>query len=266
MEPIRALTFNVRYDTAADGEHAWEHRRELVAGVVRYHRPALVGLQEPLAHQLADVEAALPGYRFEGVGRKDGADGGEFTPVGARTDRLAIEATGTRWLSPTPGEPGSADPDASHPRIVTWSRLRDRATDRRFHHVNTHFDHRSAAARRRSADRLREVVADVAGDGPAVVTGDLNATPGSPPLDRLTAPDGPGRTLRDAFELAAFRHGPTVTFEQFDGPPTRRIDYVLVTEGVDVGQHAVLADRGDDRVPSDHLPVVAELDLPDDDA
>jgi endonuclease/exonuclease/phosphatase family metal-dependent hydrolase len=261
MEPLRALTFNVRYDTSADGDDAWPHRRELVAGVLRYHRPDVVGLQEPLVHQLEYLRESLPGYEFVGVGREDGAEAGEFTPVGVWTDRLAIEASGTRWLSPTPAVPGSRDPDAARPRILTWGRLRDRASGRRFHLLNTHFDHRGAPARRRSADRVRRAVADVAGDGPAVVTGDLNATPGSVPLARLTAPvdERPGRRLGDAFERAPHRHGPTATFERFDGPPDERIDYVLVTDGIDVSQHAVLADRGDDRVPSDHLPVVAEL-------
>jgi endonuclease/exonuclease/phosphatase family metal-dependent hydrolase len=165
--------------------------------------------------------------------------------------------------------PGSVDPAASHPRTLTWARLRDRATGRRLVHLNTHFDHEGAGARRRGADRVRTAVADVAGEGPAVVTGDLNATPDSEPLARLVAPDDarPGRGLADALALAppGAREGPDVTFERFEGPPDRRIDYVLVTDGVAVDRHAVVDDVGPDgRVPSDHMPVVADLLVPGD--
>jgi endonuclease/exonuclease/phosphatase family metal-dependent hydrolase len=264
MDPMRAMSFNVRYDTADDGPLAWPNRRELVAGVVRYHAPDLVGLQEPLDHQFAYLRERLPAYDWYGVGRVDGAADGEFTPIGVRSDRFQLGATGTRWLSESPETPGSVDADARFPRIVSWAAVTDRPTGRRLYLFNTHFDHRSAAARRRGATRVRRTVADVAGDDPALVTGDLNATPESPPLARFRDPDGPGRPFRDARALAAHHHGPSHTFRQFEGDPTERIDYVLVgDEDWTVAQHAVLADRGDDLVPSDHRPVVAELTPPD---
>jgi endonuclease/exonuclease/phosphatase family metal-dependent hydrolase len=261
MDPIRAMTFNVRYDTAVDGDLVWQNRRELVAGVVRYHAPDLVGLQEPLAHQFEYLREQLPAYDWYGVGRVDGDDAGEFNPVGVRADRFDIRDTGTRWLSPDPDTPGSEDPDADCPRLVSWVAAVDRASERRLYHFNTHLDHVGAAARRRGASHVRQCVADIADGAPAVVTGDLNATPDSAPLARFGDPDGPGRPFRDAHAVADYHHGPTYTFRQFEGEPDRRIDYVLVGDEWTVTQHAVLTDRGNDLVPSDHRPVVAVLHL-----
>jgi endonuclease/exonuclease/phosphatase family metal-dependent hydrolase len=266
MDPLRVLSFNVRYDTPADGARAWCHRRDLVAGLVRFHRPDVVGLQEVLAGQLADLRERLPGYEWAGVGREDGHEVGEHVPIGVRTDRVGLGPTTTQWLSETPEVPGSRDPDAAHPRIVTWGTVTDRRTGREATVFNTHLDHEGAAARERGARRVRERVAAVADGSPVVVTGDLNATPGSPPLAVLTGSDGPGDPLADALEAAEYHHGPTATFEQFDGPPDRRIDYVLVGGGVSVAGHATLTDRDDEGVPSDHRPVAADIHLPGSDA
>ncbi|NRQ33659.1 metal-dependent hydrolase [Nonomuraea sp. NN258] len=81
--------------------------------------------------------------------------------------------------------------------------------------------------------------------GPVILTGDLNAGPGTPEVAVLT------RTLRDAWARAG--KGPGHTH-----PDTgERIDYVLVSPDVEVRSAAVPS--GD---ASDHLPVFADLLLP----
>jgi len=261
---LRVLSFNVRYDTEADGERAWHARRDLVASVVRFHRPDVVGLQEPLAHQFADLRERVPGYAWVGVGRLDGGTAGEFGPVGLRADRFDVRDDGAFWLSETPEAPGSVGWDADCPRMITWARARDRRTGGAFVAANTHFDHRGERARERGAVLARERLDDVAGGDPVILTGDLNCTPGSLPVALLTDAEGPGRRLVDAAAAATWpRHGPSATFDQFGGDPDRRIDYVLVSPEVAVHQFGVIADHWDGRVPSDHRPVLAEVSLPD---
>src|SRR3712207_7586469 len=55
----------------------------------------------------SDLEERLPGYRWIGVGRMDGKDGGEFSPILYRSTCLEPIDHGTFWLSETPEEPGS---------------------------------------------------------------------------------------------------------------------------------------------------------------
>lgn len=265
---VRVMTFNVRYDTDGDGNLAWPHRKHRVASVIRFHRPDVLGLQEPLEHQLAYLQAQLPEYEWVGVGRLDGAAEGEHGPVGFRRDRFALVDDDTFWLSETPHVPGSKQPEASYPRMATWAELRDARTDRRFVACNTHLEHRSAAARAESARVLRTRLADVAGDAPAVVTGDLNCTENDRPYEILTAsgsesedtPEGDGRRLFDAqYRSEHEHHGPTVTFNRFRGDPDQKIDYVFVTDSAGVYQHGVVIDHWDGIPPSDHAPVVADV-------
>jgi endonuclease/exonuclease/phosphatase family metal-dependent hydrolase len=256
------MSFNIRYDNPADGEDAWPKRRGRAASVIRFHRADLVGLQEALPNQIADLEAALPGFAWFGDGRSAERDG-EHCAVLYREDRLELLEQGTFWLSETPDEAGSRSWDAALPRIATWGRFRDRRSGATFFFFNTHFDHRGEVARRESAALLVRRVAEIAGpDAPAVLTGDFNVTPDSEPYRVLTGAGAP--RLVDAMTVSRSpHHGPTSSWNGFDAvAPDRRIDFVFVRPTVEVRQHGILSDRFDgDRFPSDHLPVLAEVVL-----
>ena len=263
--PLRVMTFNLRYDTPSDGPNAWPNRRDWVAALVRFHAPDALGVQEALAHMLADLDARLPGFARVGVGRADGREGGEFSAILYRTDRLKLLDSGTFWLSPTPEVAGSKGWDAAIERVATWARFRDRRTGCRHLHLNTHFDHVGEQARQESARLIRRRLAALAGGDPVVMTGDLNADPTSAPYRILTRDtiDGAIGPLRDAYVASRDGHyGPTSTWTEFRAiEPGRRIDYVLVSPAVTVLMHGILPDSWDNRFPSDHLPVLAAIDV-----
>lgn len=83
---------------------------------------------------------------------------------------------------------------------------------------------------------------------PVLLGGDLNEQPGEPAAAWLA------ERLWDAF--AAAGDGPGETFPS--EAPRARIDYLFVTEGVSVIGARVVAGSGE---ASDHLPVVADLEL-----
>ena len=260
------MTYNVRYDTSDDAPHDWAARRDAVAGTVRFHRPDVVGFQEPLAHQVADLRERLPGYRIVGRGRRENGEG-EHVPIGFRTERFALEKRETFWLSETPDRPGSVGWDADLPRIATRLRLRDRETGGRFWHCNTHLDHRGERARLEGARLLARRLETAVDGEPALLTGDFNCERGDPPHRALTA-DESGLRLRDAREAASRPpHGPPTTRTDFESlVPDRAIDHALVTPGVDVEQIGVCTDLdADGDFPSDHLPVLADLSVAADD-
>lgn len=259
-EPVRVLTFNIRLNIASDSLDAWPHRKEAVAGLVRFYEADLVGLQEAQRNQLADLGARLPGFAWFGEPRSDGGERDEYSAVLYRSDRFDLLDHGTFWLSPSPDVAGSKGWDAAFPRIVTWGRLRDRISGDTLVLANTHFDHVGAEARAQSARLLKRELQRIAGGTPVVVTGDFNATPESEPIMLMT--DGRGLALADARVVsAAPPYGPNSTWNGFDAiTPSRRIDYVFVGEGVRVLRYGELAETYDGaRFPSDHLPVLVDV-------
>jgi endonuclease/exonuclease/phosphatase family metal-dependent hydrolase len=256
------MSFNLRLDLASDGPNAWPHRRDWVASLIRFHAPDAIGVQEALAHMLDDLDARLPGYARVGVGRADGREGGEFSAILYRTDRLDMLDNGTFWLSPTPEVAGSKGWDAAIERVATWARFQDRVTGCTHVHLNTHFDHIGEQARQESARLIRRRLDSIAGGRAVIVTGDLNADPESVAYRLFTADTIDARDpLRDAFHASQAGHyGPTSTWTAFKAiEPGRRIDYILVSERIDVLTHGILPDSWDGRFPSDHLPVLATV-------
>ncbi|HEY3296515.1 MAG TPA: endonuclease/exonuclease/phosphatase family protein [bacterium] len=264
---VRVMTYNIRYDNPADSLDNWKYRKNFVVSTVRYHAPDVFGIQEGLISQVHDLSAALRGFRWCGKGRDDGAEAGEFSAIFYDATRFVLLKDSTFWLSPTPDKP-SKGWDAALNRIVTWAKLQDKQTRRVFFVFNTHFDHMGVTAREESAKLLLRQIRHIAKDKPAVVTGDFNSTDTEAPYAALTAKDSSKAIhLADALTICESpHHGPLKTFSGFDvhkGLIGDRIDFVFVSDGVRVIRHATLADfKSDERFPSDHLPVIAEIALP----
>ena len=260
--PLRVMSFNIRYDNPGDGEHAWPKRRPLVRQVLSFYRPDVLGLQEALEHQVKEIAGDLPGYAWVGVGRDDGKAAGEFSPIVYNTRRLEVMESGTFWLSPTPEKVGSRGWDAALPRIATWAKFRDRQTGGEFVALNTHFDHRGEQARAESAKlivmALDDELASIIGEVPVVITGDFNATPDSEAYATLTG------ALVDTRTAVETPLGPEGTFGTFtaEGEPGGRIDYVFVSNGVDVVRAGTLSPHWNGRHASDHFPVMADVTFP----
>ncbi|MDX1640421.1 MAG: endonuclease/exonuclease/phosphatase family protein [Balneolaceae bacterium] len=262
---IRVMTFNLRLDTPSDGANAWPHRNKLVARVMRYHEADFVGIQEGLPHQLEELDEMLPYFRRIGVGRNGTEEGeGEYSAIFYRESRFNMLDNDTFWLSEHPNEAGSMGWDAAFPRIVTWGKFRDSETDKTFFVFNTHFDHQGEEARAQSASLILEKINEIAGDHPVVLTGDFNVTENDPPYKILTDEEGGADVkLEDAFYHSQYGHlGPSSTWNGFEKiVPGRRIDFIFTNSGFNVVLHAIIADHQDGKFPSDHLPVVAEIEF-----
>lgn len=266
---LRVMSFNIRYPNPEDGFNYWPYRKEMVASMIRYHNADLIGLQEAYRSQLDDLITLLPGYSWYGVCRNDGSTepdpDGEFSAILYRDDRIAKIEGSTFWLSQTPEQAGSVGWDAALPRIATWCKFRDKTNGLEFYHFNTHFDHMGQEARAESARLILQKITAIAGAQPVLLTGDFNAMPTDLPYRILIDEKGDGH-LQDALYLSQFpHHGPLATWTnafQFPGIPGRRIDYIFVKNGIKVRQHAILSESWSGRLPSDHLPVLAEVILP----
>ncbi len=253
---IQAMTFNLRYGDAPDGDQHWDRRKALALARIHAAQPDLLGLQECQAGAQAEfVRDGLPGYAFLGAIRGGDAAASEMTPLLFRRDGFDLRASGHFWLSDTPDQPGSRGWDADFARVVTWAQLHHVATGRTLTFANTHFDYMPLAVDGSAGVLDRWLQATCAGS-PVIVTGDFNADKDSGAYRRLTAP---GR-LTDALR-AHDPHAPDVhTYHEFGRVPLGGpIDWILISEHFVVLEAAVDRTQQGGVYPSDHYPVVARL-------
>src|SRR3989304_5922360 len=161
--PLNVITFNIRLDLASDSANAWDHRKELVVDLLRYHQADLVGLQEALPHQLDYLVKELPEFGWFGVGRDDGKRAGEITAILYRKARLDTITTSTFWCSQTPDKPGLGW-DAACNRTTTLGKFYDKKNKQTIHHFNTHLDHVGLTARLEGAKLIRQKVNELSGN------------------------------------------------------------------------------------------------------
>jgi endonuclease/exonuclease/phosphatase family metal-dependent hydrolase len=248
-ETLTVMSFNIRYGTAADGDHVWPARRDLVAQRVASVSPDVLAIQEGLDFQLVELADVLAGYIKLGQHR-DGGTGGEFSGLYVRESTVDLLGWGEMWLSPRPEAVASRGWDAALPRMAVWADVQSRAGGRVLRVYGTHYDHRGAEARLASSHLI---LSDALNQPAVVVTGDFNATESSAPMQAFFNQGWQSavRSLHPA--------DPRGTFNGFRDPTGgRRIDH-LMYRGVQPVTAEILGGRLGELFPSDHDAVVARF-------
>lgn len=262
-EPMRIISYNIRYDNPNDGDNSWKNRRERVVSILGLYDADIFCLQEALINQVEYLDEAFPAFDYYGVGRDDGKKQGEFSPVFYDAMRYKLLSSGTFWLSESPDVAGSKGWYAALPRIVSWVKLQDLHTGNNFFVFNTHFDHASQHAREQSALLIRRKINRIAGKAPVILAGDFNTRESTTAYNNLVQTPG-SPVLINARDTSFYsHHGPNYSFVGFDfiGVPGRIIDFIFVNPQVTVIRHAILGDNWDGIFPSDHLPVLVEIEI-----
>ncbi|KAJ7839149.1 Endonuclease/exonuclease/phosphatase [Mycena olivaceomarginata] len=314
-KPMRFVTYNLRYDSQPDsitvqqsldnlpdplpapgylrknGEQPWSLRRLRVAEHLLGEGIVLAGFQEALVRQVRDL-AELFGEDWDwvGVGRDDGVEAGEYSPVFYKKSEFVLCSYDSFWTSNTPFTP-SRFPGAGSHRVCTTIRLQRRQGGQEFVVLNTHMDDQSEAQRRHAASMIlaRARYEAVTTRSPVFVLGDFNSPPtgrDSGAYEITTGVRPPGALPADfaakfavepgspPFVLHDLRaHTPRravsanhATFTGFTAPnDTRswsRIDFVFGggNGGWEATGYTVGSARTDDGVlASDHRPVFADV-------
>lgn len=259
-ETLRVMSYNIRYDSKSDAAkgHSWQVRKPELVKVISFYKPDIIGMQEVLKNQLDDLAEALPIYQSVGVGRDDGKEKGEYSPILYNSVKFQLEQNGTFWLSKKPQKPGKSW-DAALPRICTWAILKEKSSYKQVYFFNTHFDHVGVEARKESAKLILQKIREISGGKDFILTGDLNLTPDTEAIKIFVA----APEVNDSKEKAVIALGPDGTFSGFKLgkiPLDRRIDYVFTSSNFKINSNLVLNTTYGDNYPSDHLPVLVDLD------
>ena len=250
-------TFNIRYANQSDVGNIWQDRLPHVASLIQFHQIELVGVQEALQTQLRDLKEALD-FNYIGVGRDDGTDKGEFAAILYDPKKFDMLDQGTFWLSPTPEKP-SKGWDASLNRVCTWGKFKDEVGEI-FYVFNIHYDHIGQQAREESSKLVMAQVSKINKENaPAILMGDFNVTPENAAYTTITNnPDW--QDARLVSKIPAY--GPAGTFTGFNWEkvPDGIIDHVFVKGDINVIRHGILTDNYGKKYPSDHFPVLVEVE------
>ncbi|MBD3316421.1 MAG: hypothetical protein GF344_11595 [Chitinivibrionales bacterium] len=266
---FKVMSFNLRRGDANDGCNHWQKRRDIAVAVIRDEMPDIVGLQEVLPSQLGYLRQAFAGYDIIGCGRREDRRG-EHVALMVRRSRFCIDTNATFWFSETPDVAGSTHWGNRLPRICTWARLSDRMNGDSLLCLNLHLDHLSGRSRYRSVQLLLQRAGELADGAEVIVTGDFNALALSRCM-RLMSGNQYG-SHRDSTnylppvvdtyrEINGFRWLSSThhwfTGRRF-GP---RIDYIFASASAYILDARILRANLDGRYPSDHFPIVVDLDF-----
>lgn len=255
-QSLKVMTFNIRLSLDSDRENSWVNRKDDALKLINYYHPDVMGVQESVPQQMTDIKTGLKNYDFVGVGRDDGADKGEYSAIFYDTEKLQVLQSGTFWLSETPEKP-SKGWDAAYNRVCTYALFKTKKGGKKFWAFNVHFDHVGNVAREKSAQLILDKIKNLNTKNlPVVLTGDFNLTDDTKPIKLLS------ENLSDSFYHSKKAHyGPTGTFTAFDVNtiPKDRIDYIF-TKRFECTSIRTINDRRENLLyPSDHFPVLAEL-------
>ena len=255
---LKIMTYNIRLDIASDGENAWPKRKDFFTSQIQFYSPDIFGVQEATPNQVTDIASALPEYNKFGIGR-EGEGKGEACTIYYKKQRFQPQQSNTFWLSETPNVI-SKGWDAAYNRVCTYALFKDLKTKKSFWVFNVHLDHVGNEARVKGVELVLAKMKEVnLKKYPVFLMGDFNSEPDTPQIAAVK------KVMDDTKEVSKEKpFGPSGTFNDFkhDQPVTLLLDYIFISKNsvLKIQKHAVLSDSKDLKYPSDHLPVLIEID------
>lgn len=274
MTGIRFMTFNVHGSNwPKDGPNSWAERGLRNVSVILGQAPDVIGFQEAQAGNLHTYRESLFGYDHVPGNCYGNNPPNEHTAIFWKSDRFDLVDSGEFWFSPTPDAP-STGWGVAYPMGATWVTLRERLTAKEFVFLNTHFEDGpdGAESRRESARLIVARMKAMAGVRLAVIlAGDFNYNPGGE-AHAIFRSAG----YVDTFLAAGHQDGQESTYHGYEGDAYDarrysdgantywRIDWIMVRQGagpVRVLSSEIVRDANPPLYPSDHYPVIADLQL-----
>lgn len=255
---LKMMTYNIRLDVASDGENAWPNRKDFFTSQIQFYSPDIFGVQEATPNQVIDIASVLSDYTKFGIGREEGGTG-EACTIYYKKDRFKVLESNTFWLSETPNLV-SRGWDAACNRVCTYGLFKDLKTKQTFWVFNIHLDHIGEEARIKGVQLVLSKMKELnTKKYPAFLMGDFNSEPNTPQISEIK------KVMDDTRDISQEKpFGPAGTFNNFNHNQavTLLIDYIFISKNskLKIKKHAVLSDSKDLKYPSDHLPVLIEID------
>lgn len=252
-EAVRIISFNVR--CADDPYGSVEGRSQLICSALNQYAPDSFGVQEATSQWLNILNENL-GDRYAMISQmRDSKKSSEASAVFYLKDKYNLLDSGTIWLSDTPGEFASKFTLSFCPRIATWAVLQNKATGETYTHINTHLDHVLESVRVKQVEVLSAKIAELKALGyPVVCTGDFNTKQDADAYNKMC------EVMTDS-KFIASQSDDGATYINYGNNPleTKPIDFIFVSQGVEVDTYKIIDEKIDRMYLSDHAGLCADV-------
>ena len=182
-----------------------------------------------------------------------------------KTDKFNLKKKGYFYLSDTPTIKSKYD-DSNHYRTMSYVILEVKETGKQFLFINTHTDYRAQeATRTKQLSVLTSLIKKINKDNlPTVVLGDLNTYKSIDGGVSLLTFLSNNKHIKLAYDVAESKGDTGSTL--INNFTTRNdpyiFDYILVSiDSICTKYYTVVDNIKDGKYPSDHLPVLAQIDI-----
>ena len=255
---MRVMSFNLRSDFILDFKNRWDNRRELVYDIIKKYQCDIIGVQEVTNKMFEDITGNVKDYYIIGSARsKRFFSERNNLFISKKHD---IEEHKTFWLSKSPDKVGSQLWYSLYPRICTTAviQLED---NRRVRLYNTHLDCLLPQARDFGLKKLGQFIEKnrKVENLPVIVMGDFNATPNSKVIKKFAAGEYSTSRFVAVQEIKKELYEKS-TMSSFKGKENGlHIDYIFVSEELEIVDVDIVKDNINGKYPSDHYPLIADI-------
>jgi len=225
---LKVMTYNVRTTPAGDvGERFWDNRRAELVTAIKTQLPQVIGFQEATSEQHDYIKGSLGGNWASSPQRQIIYRNDAFDLIQGGIIELVADVWGRRTSE--------------------WVKLRRKADNREFLFLNNHWGV-DGNSQQGSANIIRDRIAGLNQNWslPTILLGDLNAAPGS----------GPINTLKNQTQLISLFSGNT--FNGWNPTANVQLDYIFASKFTVSGCNLITYREGT-TPPSDHFPIFCEV-------
>ena len=256
VDSLKVMSYNILSDLNKEGRPA--DAREQMVQTILANDVDVLGTQEDNSENRAVFTQLLGNYSSY-IG-----DGGD-NYIYWKTDKFNLIKKGYYYLTETPTTRSKYE-DSTQYRTLTYVILEVKETGKQFLFVATHLDYRASEATRvKQISALATQIKKINKDGlPVILVGDFNSLPNA---SNGAVPTFLGRNPEFAitFNVAETKGDIGESLVSQDDFATRYLgvyDYIFISvDNVYTKYYTIVDNVKDGKYPSDHLPVLAHVDL-----
>jgi endonuclease/exonuclease/phosphatase family metal-dependent hydrolase len=257
---MRVMTFNLRRDSFFDFGNSWDMRKSMVYYLMNEYGCDIIGIQEVKDNMFIDIKKNIKRYSIIGEARskKVSSERNNFLI----SKKYAIQEQNTFWLSETPNKVGSRIWRSYLPRICTMAVVKI-DENKKIRICNSHLDNFFPKTREYQLKKLMEIIEreDKREKLPIILMGDFNDTPDSKLIKNFKDGKFSRRKLTPVQDINEVLYS-EATRDKFKR--TERgvhIDYIFVSEEIEVINAEIVKYNIDGKYPSDHYPLMADIKI-----